>query len=216
MKVSTRAVHLVDENHARHFVFVGLPPYRFGLGLDAGGTAKNDYCPIEHPQGALYLNSKVHMAWRIDNVNTVIFKLGIHTLPETGCSGRGNSYPPLLLLFHPVHSGSAIMHFAYLVGQTGIEEHAFSRSRLARINVGTDANITISTDGCFTRHVLIPDKVKGRQSEAVVRERLIRFRHTMNIFALLNRITLALRRIDNFPGEALTHRFFTAVTCVLH
>ncbi len=41
------------------------------------------------------------------------------------------------------------MDFAYLVRDTGVEQHALRRGRLARVNMGHDADIAVALDrGC--------------------------------------------------------------------
>ena len=51
-----------------------------------------------------------------------------------------------------VHDGSAVMHFADLVRDACIKEHALGRGRLAGIDVGHDANIAIALDGRRSGH----------------------------------------------------------------
>ena len=52
----------------------------------------------------------------------------------------------------PVHDGSAVVNFAYLVRYAGIEEDALSRGRLTRINMGHDADIAVTLDGGCACH----------------------------------------------------------------
>jgi hypothetical protein len=49
------------------------------------------------------------------------------------------------------------MHLAYLVRDSGIEQHALGRRGLARINMGHDANIAVTLDGGCAGH----DKISG-------------------------------------------------------
>src|SRR5690606_6440567 len=58
----------------------------------------------------------------------------------------------LLLLFHVVHDGSTVMHLADLVRDAGVEQDAFGRRRLARVDVGRDADIPIAFYGRSARH----------------------------------------------------------------
>ena len=50
-EIGADLVHLVDEDHARHAVFVGLAPYRLGLRLDALVGVEQRYRAVEHAQG---------------------------------------------------------------------------------------------------------------------------------------------------------------------
>ncbi len=49
-EVGADLVHLVDEDHARYAIFVGLAPYRLGLRLDALVGVKQCYRAVEHAQ----------------------------------------------------------------------------------------------------------------------------------------------------------------------
>jgi hypothetical protein len=44
------------------------------------------------------------------------------------------------------------MHLTYFVGQTGIKKHTLGGGSFTSINMGTDTNIAIATNGCFTGH----------------------------------------------------------------
>ena len=86
-EISTGTVHLVDEDHARHFVLIGLAPYSFGLGLNAGRTTQYNNRTIKYAQRTLNFDREVNVSWGIDNVNTMLGELLVHALPETGsCS----------------------------------------------------------------------------------------------------------------------------------
>src|SRR5690606_37902605 len=58
----------------------------------------------------------------------------------------------LLLLFHPVHGGGAVMDFADLVADTRVEQDALGRGGLAGIDVGHDAEVAVTLDGSGARH----------------------------------------------------------------
>ena len=51
-EVGADLVHLVDEDHARHAVFVGLAPYGLGLRLDTLVRVKQRYRAVEHAQAS--------------------------------------------------------------------------------------------------------------------------------------------------------------------
>jgi hypothetical protein len=74
------------------------------------------------------------VARRINNIDADI-------PPETGRGGRRNRDAALLLLLHPIHGGGAFMHFADAVRDARIKEDALSRSGLAGIDVGHDADV---------------------------------------------------------------------------
>jgi hypothetical protein len=85
------------------------------------------------------------LAWRQ-------IELLAHAAPETGSCGRGNGNTSLLLLLHPVHHGSAVMHFSDLVRDTGIEQDPFRRGGLAGIDMGHDAYVSIPRYRCRASH----------------------------------------------------------------
>ena len=85
------------------------------------------------------------------------------------------------------------MNFAYFVGQAGVEQNAFCCSGFTGIHVGTDSNVAIALDWCLACHGNILDAgITDALSESEVREGLIGFCHTVHVFTLLHRITLAL------------------------
>src|SRR6202451_4769559 len=87
------------------------------------------------------------MAGRVDDVEALV-------MPESCGRGRGDGDAALLLLLHPVHGRSAVVHFANLMRLTGIIEDALRGRRLPGINVSHDAEITIILDraaGCHAR-----------------------------------------------------------------
>ena len=48
-----------------------------------------------------------------------------------------------------VHHGSAVMNFTHLVRYACVKQNAFRRGRLARVNMGHDADIAVALDwGC--------------------------------------------------------------------
>ena len=152
VEIRAGAVHLVDENHARHFVLVGLAPDGLGLRLHTGGAAQHHHRTIQHTQGTLYLNGEVHVPGGVDDIDAVLVELGIHALPETGGRRRGNGNTPLLLLLHPVHGGRTIVHLTNLVGQAGVEKNALGGRGFTRVHVRTDTDIAIPADRSLTCH----------------------------------------------------------------
>src|SRR5207245_4937373 len=120
--------------NSRNTVLVGLPPDFFGLRLHAVDRVKHRDGAIEHAQRPLYFGGEIHVAGSINNVDA-------NVTPGAGrCSGRAGD-AALLLLLHPVHGGGAFVDLSDAVRPSGIEEDALSRSGLAGINVGHDANV---------------------------------------------------------------------------
>ena len=144
-EVGADLVHLVDEDDARHVVFVGLAPDGLGLRLDALIAVEHAYGAVEHAQRTLDLDGEVDVAGRVDDVEALV-------LPERRRRGGRDGDAALLLLLHPVHRGGAVMDFADLMGLAGIVENALGRRRLSGIDVGHDAEITVVFDSVAARH----------------------------------------------------------------
>ena len=134
-KVGAVDIHLVDVGDTGNLVLIGLMPDGFGLRLDAALCAEHGDSAVQNAQGALNLDGEVHVARRIDDVDT-------ETLPETGRGGRLNGNTSLLLLDHEVHGSSALVHFADLMGLARIEQDALGRCGLAGVDMRHDADIS--------------------------------------------------------------------------
>src|SRR5215213_8404157 len=132
------AVELVDEADARDAVLVGLTPDGLGLRLDARDAVEHGDRAVEDAKAALDLHREVHVAGRVDDVDAV---LRPGALPEAGRRGRGDRDAALLLLLHPVHRRSALVHLADLVRDARVEEHALGRGGLTGIDVRHDADV---------------------------------------------------------------------------
>jgi len=139
----TDPIHLVDESQTRHAVFVGLTPYRFRLGFNTANGIEYGNRTIEHTQRTLHLNREIDVPRGIDDVNSVLFERAVHATPKTGGSRRGNGDAAFLLLLHPIHGGSTVVHLTYFVRHTGVIENAFCGRRFAGVDVRHDADISI-------------------------------------------------------------------------
>ena len=144
-EVGASAIELVDEADPGYAVAVGLPPDGLRLGFHAGDAVEHDDRAVEHAQAPLDLHRKVHVPGRIDDVDAMI-------APEGGCRRGRDGDAPLLLLGHPVHRRRAVMDLAGLVDLLGVEEDPFSNCRLARVDVGDDADVAIAIERMRARH----------------------------------------------------------------
>ncbi len=134
LEVGADAIHLVDVGDPRDVVLVGLAPHGLRLRLDAGDGVEQRDRPVEHAQRALDLDGEVDVPGRVDDVDAVV-------LPLRGGGGRGDRDAALLLLFHPIHRGGAVVDLADLVGAPRVVEDALGRGRLARVDVGHDPDV---------------------------------------------------------------------------
>ena len=114
-----------------------LVPHRFRLRLDTADGTKDRDRAIEDAQRALHFRGEVDVARGVDNVDAVV-------PPETGRGRGGDGDASLLLLLHPIHGRSTLVHFTQLVGDAGVVENALRRRCLTGIDVRHDANIARS------------------------------------------------------------------------
>src|SRR5450759_383171 len=128
------AVHLVDEADPRYAVTVRLAPHRLRLRLNAGNGVEYGDCPVEDPQRSLHFDGEVDVTRRVDDVDGVV-------PPGAGGGGGGDGDAALLLLRHPVHRRGALVHFADLVVDAGVEQDALGGRGLARVDVRHDPDV---------------------------------------------------------------------------
>ena len=152
VKVCAHAIHLVHERHARDLVAVGLTPDRLRLRLHASHRVKDRDGAVEHAQRTLHLHREVDVTRGVDDVDAVVLILHI---PETGRRRTRDRDPTLALLLHPVHLGRAVMNLTDLVRLPRVVEDALGGRRLARIDVGHDADVSHSLEWCCPRHTIL-------------------------------------------------------------
>ena len=102
--------------------------------FNTGNRVKNSDSTIKHPQGTLNFNCKVNVTRCVDDINALI-------IPKTSRRSGSNSNTALLLLLHPVHSGSTIVNFTNFITDACVVKNPFCRCRLASIDVSDDAAV---------------------------------------------------------------------------
>ena len=142
-------VHLVAEDDARHAVLVALAPDRLGLRLDALVGVEHAHGSVEHTERALHLNGEVDVARRVDDVQAVVIAVA---LPVGRDRGRRDRDAALLLLLHVIGRGRTIVDLADLMNLAGVIENPLGRRRLARIDVGHDAEVAVGLEFILARH----------------------------------------------------------------
>ena len=144
-EIGADPVHFIDKANPRNAVFVGLTPHRLGLRLDTGDRIENGYGAVEHAQATLHLDREINVARRIDDVDPMV-------CPETRGRGRRDRDAALLLLRHPIHRRGAFVHLADLIVAAGVVEDALGRCRLAGIDMGHDADVSVTIEGGLACH----------------------------------------------------------------
>ena len=107
------------------------------------------------------------------------------------------------------------MHLTNLVRQAGVEQNALGGRGFTRVHMGNNTDVTVTIDRSLTSHDrVLRLRLADGGLETEVREGLVGFGHTVHVFALLHRITLALRGIDDLTCQALTHGLLTALSLI--
>jgi ribonuclease PH len=151
-EIGALPIHLVDEREARHAVLVRLAPDGFGLRLHTTDRAIDHARTIEHAHAALDLDREVDVSRRVDDVDAMLGKRQVHSLPERRRRRRGDRDAALLLLLHPVHGRRAVMHFTDLVVDAGVEQDALGGRGLAGVDVRRDTDVPVALDGGLAGH----------------------------------------------------------------
>src|SRR5206468_5694772 len=162
VEVRAGAVHLVDERKAGHLVLVGLAPDGLGPRLNAADRALDHARAVEHAHRALDLDREVDVPGRVDDVDAVLGEGELHALPEAGRRRRRDRDAALLLLLHPVHGRSAVVHLTDLVVHTGVEKDALGRRRFAGVDVSRDTDVPVALDRGLAGHDVTPNTGAAR------------------------------------------------------
>ena len=119
-------------------IVVGLVPDSLALRLDTADRAEHCYRAVQDTQRALDLGGKINVPGCVNQIDLVV-------APKGGDGRTLDGNTALLLLFHPVHDGIAIVHFAYLVCLSRIKQDTFTGCRFAGIDMRHDTDIAHSS-----------------------------------------------------------------------
>ena len=148
--VGARVVHLVDEGDARHAVALHLLVDGDRLALHALARVEHEDRAVEHAQRALHLDGEVDVAGGVDDVDVVVRELILRSVPDAVGRGGLDRDALLALEIHRVHLGAdAVLaaHLVNLVDSTRVEQDALGERRLARVDVGGDADVADAVEG---------------------------------------------------------------------
>ena len=190
-EVRALAVHFVHKCQTGHFVFIGLAPHGFGLGLYAAYRAVHHYRAVQNAHRAFYFNGKVHVSRGVDDVETMFFELFRHTGPVGSYGGGSNGNAAFLFLFHVVGGCRTVMYLTQFVCQTGVEQDTFGRGGFTGVNVSRNTDVAVQADGGFASHLIILSRL-----ETEVRECFVGFCHTVHFFAFFHCAATAFCRVN--------------------
>ena len=151
--------------------------------------------------------------------------------PETGRRRGGDGDTTLAFLLHPVGDRGAFMHFADLVDRAGVEKNALRERRLARIDVGGNADVAralhrvrtlrrigillaridSSSGGCLGGSHRGGHGIRRRGLETEVSKRAIGLRHLVHVVTFLDGIALAVGGLFDFGSERFLERHALAL-----
>ena len=77
IEICSEPIHLVDEDHARNFVCIGLAPNSFRLRLHTRNRFEHNYTAVEHTERTLYFSCEVNVTRGVDNVDLMAIPLGV-------------------------------------------------------------------------------------------------------------------------------------------
>ncbi len=130
-------VHLVDENHPRHMVFVRLAPHCFRLGLDSLLGVEDHHGAVKDAQAAFDLGREIDMAGRVDQVHGAVAPIERDARAVDGDAA-------FLLLLVVVGVGRTFIDAAELVRGAGVEQDMLRGRGLACINVRNNPEVADS------------------------------------------------------------------------
>ena len=219
-EVSTHGIHLVDVHHTGDLVLVSLTPDGLRLRLDTALSSQNGHRTVQHAQRTLNLNSEVHVARGVDDVDavTVLLEcdrilLGLRVAPVAGGSSGSDGDTTLLLLNHPVHGSAAIMNFADLVVDAGVVQNTLGSRSLTSIDVGHNADISRhlkrNFSGCSHEINLLQNRSITEMCES-----LVSFCHLVSVLTLLHGVTSVVGSIHDLSSQTLCHGLLTTAAAV--
>ena len=193
-EVSTHGIHLVD--------------------------VQNGHRTVQNTQRTLNLNSEVHVARSVDNVDAVTILLernrillGLGVRPVAGGSSGSDGDTTLLLLNHPVHGGTAIVDLTDLMVDTGVVQDTLGSGRLAGIDMSHNADISRhlkrNFSGCSHEINLLQNRSITEMCES-----LVSFCHLVSVLTLLHGVTSVVGSIHDLSSQTLCHGLLTTGAAV--
>ena len=210
-------VHLVDVDHPGDMVVVSLTPHGLRLRLNAALGAHDGDRAVQHAQRTFHFHGKVHVARRVNDVDTRLGELVLAAFPIAGGGRRGDGNTTLLLLLHPVHGGSTLMRLTQLVIHARIVQNTFCGRGLACVDVGHDADISCIFQCNLSRHTVLLLRIIQCDAglPAEVGECLVGFGHLVGILALLHGAAGVVGGVHDLACQALGHGALTACAGVV-
>ncbi len=135
LEIGAHLINFVDKTNSRHAVLIGLTPDFFRLRLHPMNCVKYRHSAIQNTQRPLHFSGEIDVARGVNNIDA-------NVAPGAGGGGGSDGNAALLFLLHPVHGGSAFVDLSDAVRLSRVKKDALSRSGLAGIDVGHDADVS--------------------------------------------------------------------------
>src|SRR5450759_466999 len=184
-------------------VLIRLTPHGLRLSLYPLDTRQDDYAPVKHSESAFHFCREVHVAGRINDVD---FK----TLPEGSDNSRLNRNAALTLLRKKISGRIAIIDIAKLVRGPGIIENSFRGRRFPGIDVSNNTDVSYVVQIVLIKHAVPVTFDSVPTLPAIVRVRLVRLCHPVDIRLLLEGGASFRNRVNHLICYLLDHRLASA------
>src|SRR5450756_2010386 len=203
LKIRTNTVVFVDVNDARNMVLVRLTPDRFRLSLYPLDTRQDNYTTVKHSESAFHFCREVHVAGRINDVN-------LETLPEGCDNGRLDRNAAFTLLRQKIRGRIPIIDVAKLVRGSRVIENPFRGRRLPGIDVSNNPDVSYVVQIVLIKHAVPLPFDSVPTLPAIVRVRLVRLCHAVDIRLLLEGGASLGNRVNHLICYLLDHRLASA------
>ena len=135
VEIGALAVHLIDKGDSGNVVFIRLTPDGFALRFDALARAENDDAAVENAERAFDFRGEIDVSGRVDEIKDV-------SVPVESYARGVNGNSAFAFFRVKVGDRSSRVDHADLMNELRVEEHLLGNGRLARVDMGDNADIS--------------------------------------------------------------------------
>src|SRR5450830_249279 len=184
-------------------VLIRLTPHGLRLSLYPLDTRQDDYAPVKHSESAFHFCREVHVAGRINDVN-------LETLPEGCDNGRLDRNAAFTLLRQKIRGRIPIIDVAKLVRGSRVIENPFRGRCFPGIDVSNNPDVSYVVQFVLIKHAVPLPFDSVLTLPAIVRVRLVRLCHPVDIRLLLEGGASFRNRVNHLICYLLDHRLVSA------